>query len=69
MECLLAFVQDMEASCPEPFIALLADIAMVRALAVHLVIQYGLKQGLAEARIAFDTTVDQMKPILANMGK
>ena len=40
-ERLLAFVQDMEASGPEPFIPLLADIALVRALIVHLVIQYG----------------------------
>src|SRR5258708_3722814 len=43
-ERLLAFVQDMEASGPEPFIPLLADIALVRALIVHLVILYGVKR-------------------------
>jgi hypothetical protein len=64
---LLAFVQDLEASCPEPFIPLLADIALVRALIVHLVIQYGPERGLIEARDAFNTTFDQMKPILQNM--
>jgi len=68
-ERLLAFVQDMEASCPEPFIPLLADIALVRALIVHLVIRYGPERGLVEAREAFNTTFDQMKPILENMEK
>ncbi|HET9101380.1 MAG TPA: hypothetical protein VFN62_13375 [Acidobacteriaceae bacterium] len=66
-ERLLAFVEDMEASGPEPFIPLLADIALVRALIVHLVIRYGPERGLAEARDAFHTTFDQMKPILENM--
>jgi hypothetical protein len=68
-ERLLAFVQDMEASGPEPFIPLLADIALVRALIVHLVIRYGPERGLIEARDAFNTTFDQMKPILENMEK
>jgi len=68
-ERLLAFVQDMEASCPGPFIPLLADIALVRALIVHLVIRYGPERGLVEARDAFNTTFDQMKPILENMEK
>ena len=66
-ERLLAFVQDMEAAGPEPFIPLLADIALARALIVHLVIQYGPERGLVEARDAFNTTFDQMKPILQNM--
>jgi hypothetical protein len=68
-ERLLAFVQDLEAAGPEPFIPLLADIALVRALIVHLVIQYGPERGLIEARDAFNTTFDQMKPILQNMEK
>jgi hypothetical protein len=68
-ERLLAFVQDMEASGPEPFIPLLADIALVRALIVHLVIRYGPERGLVEAREAFNTTFDQMRPILENMEK
>jgi len=68
-EKLLAFVQDMEASGPEPFIPLLADIALVRALIVHLVIRYGPERGPVEARDAFNTTFDQMKPILENMEK
>jgi hypothetical protein len=66
-ERVLAFVQDIEASCPEPFIPLLTDIALVRALIVHLVIRYGPERGLFEARDAFNTTFDQMKPILQNM--
>lgn len=33
-ERVLAFVQDIETSCPEPFIPLLTDIALVRALIV-----------------------------------
>jgi len=48
---------------------LLADIALVRALIVHLVIQYGPERGPAEARDAFNTTFDQMTPILENMEK
>jgi hypothetical protein len=66
-ERVLAFVQGIEASCPEPFIPPLTDIALVRALIVHLVIRYGPKRGLSEARDAFNTTFDQMKPILQNM--
>jgi hypothetical protein len=66
-ERLLAFVQDMEASGPEPFISLLADISLARALIVHLVIRYGPERGLAEARDAFNATFDQMKPILENI--
>ena len=66
-ERVLAFVQDIEASCAEPFIPLLADIALVRALIVHLVIRYGVERGLVEARDAFNATFDQMKPILENM--
>ena len=66
-ERVLAFVQDIEASCPEPFIPLLTDIALVRALIVHLVLRYGPERGLVEARDAFNTTFDQMKPILQNM--
>jgi hypothetical protein len=58
-EKVLAFVQDMEASGPEPFIPLLADIALVRALIVHLVIRYGPERGLVEARDAFNMTFDQ----------
>ena len=68
-EKLLAFVQDLEASCPEPFIPLLADIALARALIVHLVIRYGPERGLVEAREAFNTTFDQMKPILEDIEK
>ena len=66
-ERVLVFVQDIEASCPEPFIPLLTDIALVRALIVHLALRYGLERGLAEARDAFNATFDQMKPILENM--
>jgi hypothetical protein len=66
-ERVLAFVQDIDASCPEPFIPLLTDIALVRALIVHLVLLYGPERGLAEARDAFNATFDQMKPILENM--
>jgi hypothetical protein len=66
-ERLLAFIHDMEASGPEPFIPLLADIALARALIVHLVIQYGPERGLIEARDAFNTTFDQMKPIIENI--
>jgi hypothetical protein len=66
-ERVLTFVQDIEASCPEPFIPLLTDIALVRALIVHLVLRYGPERGLVEARDAFNTTFDQMKPILQNM--
>lgn len=66
-ERLLAFVQNMEASSPEPFIPLLADIALARALIVHVVIRYGPDKGLVEAQDAFQTVFDQMKPILEDM--
>ena len=63
-EKILAFVQELEKSCPEPFIPLLTDLALVRAVIVHLVIRYGPDRGLAEARDAFDTTLEQMRPML-----
>jgi hypothetical protein len=56
-ERVLAFVHDIEASCPEPFIPLLTDIALARALIVHLVLRYGPERGLVEARDAFNTDV------------
>ena len=68
-EKLLEFVREMEASTSEPFIPFLADIALARALIVHLVLQHGPKRGLAEARDAFNETFDQMKPILENIGQ
>jgi len=66
-ERLLAFVQEIEDTCPEPFIPLLADIALARALIVHLVIRYGPERGLTEARAAFESTSEQLKPMLENM--
>ena len=66
-ERVLVLVQDIEDLCPEPFIPLLTDIALVRALIVHLVLRYGPERGLAEARDAFNATFEQMKPILENM--
>jgi hypothetical protein len=63
-ERVLAFVQEMEKSGPEPFIPLLADLALARALIIHLVIRYGPDRGVAEARDEFDTTLEQMKPLL-----
>jgi hypothetical protein len=68
-ERLLAFVEDMELSCPKPFIPLLAELALARVLILRLVKRYGAKRGLSEAREAFDSTFDQMKPILENMGE
>jgi hypothetical protein len=68
-ERLLAFVEDMESSCPQPFIPLLAELALARVLILRLVQKYGTKRGLTEARAAFDTTFDQMKPLLENMGE
>jgi hypothetical protein len=47
-ERLLAFVQDMEASGREPFNPLLADIALARALIVHLGIRYGPEEDLSK---------------------
>src|SRR5260370_31510961 len=68
-ERLLAFVQDLEAAGPQSFIPLLADIALVRALIVHLVIQYGPEKGLIEAPDPLNTTIYQMKTNLPNMEK
>jgi hypothetical protein len=66
-ERILAFVQEMEKSSPEPFIPLLTDLALARVLIVHLVVRYGPERGLAEARDAFDSTFEQMKPMLEKM--
>jgi hypothetical protein len=63
-EKILAFVQDIENSSPEPFIPLLADLALARVLIVHLTLRYGPERGPKEARIAFETTLAQLKPIL-----
>jgi len=68
-ERLLAFVEDMEASCPQPFVPLLAELALARVLILRLVNRYGTRRGLKEARDAFDSTFDQMKPLLENMGE
>ncbi len=66
-ERLLAFVEEMESSSPAPFIPLLAELALARVLILRLVERYGYTRGLTEARDAFDSTFDQMKPILENM--
>ena len=66
-EKILAFVQELEKSAPEPFLPLLTDLALARALIVHLVIRYGPERGMAEARDAFETTLEQMKPLLERM--
>jgi hypothetical protein len=63
-ERILAFVQELENSSPEPFIPLLADLALARVLIVHLTLRYGPERGPQEARIAFETTLAQLKPIL-----
>ena len=63
-ERILAFVQEIENSSPEPFIPLLADLALARVLIVHLTLRYGPERGPKEARIAFETTHEQLKPIL-----
>ena len=63
-ERILAFVQEIEKSSPEPFIPLLADLALARVLIVHLTLRYGPERGPKEARIAFETTLEQLKPIL-----
>jgi hypothetical protein len=68
-ERLLAFVEGMESSSPTPFIPLLAELALARVLIFRLVERYGTKRGLSEARDAFDSTFDQMKPILENMAE
>lgn len=66
-ERILAFVQELEKSCPEPYVPLLTDLALARTLIVHLVIRYGPERGLVEARDAFDSTFEQMKPMLERM--
>ena len=66
-EKILAFVQELEKSAPEPFLPLLTDLALARALIVHLVIRYGPERGMAEARDAFESTLEQMKPLLERM--
>ncbi len=63
-ERILAFVQEIEKSSPEPFIPLLADLALARVLIVHLTLRYGPERGPKEARTAFETTLAQLKPIL-----
>lgn len=68
-EKLLSFVGEMESSSPTPFIPLLAELALARVLILRLVERYGTKRGLTEARDAFDSTFDQMKPILEDIGK
>ena len=66
-ERILAFVQEIEKTCPNPFIPLLTDLALARALIVHLVVRYGPERGLTEARDAFESTFEQLKPMLENM--
>jgi hypothetical protein len=66
-EKILAFVQELEKSAPEPFLPLLTDLALARTLIVHLVIRYGPERGMAEAREAFESTLEQMKPMLERM--
>ena len=66
-EKILAFVQELEKSAPEPFLPLLTDLALARTLIVHLVIRYGPERGMAEARDAFESTLEQMKPLLERM--
>ena len=66
-EKILAFVQELEKSAPEPFLPLLTDLALARALIVHLVIRYGPERGMTEARDAFESTLEQMKPLLERM--
>ena len=66
-EKILAFVQELEKSAPEPFLPLLTDLALARALIAHLVIRYGPERGMAEARDAFESTLEQMRPLLERM--
>jgi hypothetical protein len=61
---ILEYVQELENPSPEPFIPLLADLALARVLIVHLTLRYGPERGPKEARIAFETTLAQLKPIL-----
>ena len=63
-EKILAFVQEIENSSPEPFIPLLTDLALARVLIVHLTLRYGPERGPKEARIAFESTLAQLKPLL-----
>jgi hypothetical protein len=63
-ERILEFVQEIENSSPEPFIPLLTDLALARVLIVHLTLRYGPDRGPKEARIAFESTLTQLKPIL-----
>ncbi len=67
-ERLLTFVEEIESSSTKPFIPLLAELALTRVLILRLVQRYGAKRGLAEAREACDSTVDQMKPIMEDRG-
>ena len=66
-ERILAFVQELEKNCSEPFIPLLTDLALARALIVHLVVRYGPERGMTEARDAVESTLEQMKPMLERM--
>lgn len=66
-EKILAFVQELEKSAPEPFLPLLTDLALARTLIVHLVVRYGPERGMTEARDAFEITLEQMKPLLERM--
>src|SRR5260370_37016172 len=66
-ERILAFVQEVEKSAPEPFLPLLTDLALARTLIVHLVIRYGPARRMTEARDAFESTLKQMKPMLERM--
>jgi hypothetical protein len=66
-EKILAFVQELEKSATEPFLPLLTDLALARTLIVHLVIRYGPERGMAEARDAFESTLEQMKSLLEIM--
>jgi len=61
---ILEYIQELENSSPEPFIPLLTDLALARVLIVHLTLRYGPERGPQEARIAFETTLEQLKPIL-----
>ena len=61
---ILEYVQELERSSPEPFIPLLTDLALARVLIVHLTLRYGPERGPSEARIAFEITLAQLKPIL-----
>jgi hypothetical protein len=63
-ERILSFVQEIEKSSPEPFVPLLADLALARVLIVHLTLRYGPERGPQEARVAFESTLAQLKPIL-----